>query len=301
MPASLLNLSNEIAEFVEKSGEAVVAVHARPRFHSSGVHWAPGLIVTAQHALHKDDDILVTRGNEKFSADFVGSDPGTDLAVLRIQSDASIPILTRAEGALRPGMLVAAIGRNTESLNAELGVVSSIGGPSHTRRGGKLDAVVRLDLALHPVSAGGAVVDAAGELIGIATPALSRVAVFVVPNSTVDRVVRSITEHGSVPQGYLGAGLQPIPLPEHLVKKLSLKHSAGLMTISVDANAAAGKAGLLIGDVLLAWNGTPLTSPEALRPLLADAVGKSAELQILRGGEAMKLQVTVEPRARKRE
>jgi len=85
------------------------------------------------------------------------------------------------------------------------GVISSIGGPSQTWRGGKLDQVIRLDLLLHPVASGGAIVDASGKLIGIGTPVLSRVSVFAVPNGTVERVVRALLEHGRVPQGYLGA------------------------------------------------------------------------------------------------
>jgi len=210
--------------------------------------------------------------------------------------DLAIPVASRSEGGYRPGNLALAVGRNKESINAALGVISSIGEASQTWRGGKLDSVVRVDLALHPASAGAAIVDAAGGVIGIATPALSRVAVFAVPTATVDRVVKALLAHGRIPQGYLGAGLQPIELPEHLIKSLGLKASTGLMTVSVDENAPAGKAGLLIGDVLLDFNGQTLSRTEKLRPLLADAVGKPARLQILRGGALASVEVTVAER-----
>jgi S1-C subfamily serine protease len=301
VPVSLRNFSDEIAALVETASASVVAVHGRPRVHSSGVQWQPGLIVTAEHALRRDEDIVVTRGEQKFSAELVGRDPGTDLALLRLKDgDVGAGPEFADSGAVRPGSLAIAVGRNHESANAALGVIASIGGPSQSRRGGKLDQVVRLDLPLHPAAAGGAVVDASGKLIGIATPALSRFSVFAVPHATVDRVVQALLAHGRVPQGYLGAGLQPIALPEHLIEKLGLKSPVGLMAVSVDQDAPAGKAGMLIGDVLLEWNGAPLRRPESLRPLLAEAVGKTARARILRGGEPLELAVTVAERTRSR-
>jgi S1-C subfamily serine protease len=297
MPSSLVSFSNELASAVDQAALAVVAVHARPRFNSSGVHWSPGIVVTADHTIRDDEDVFVTTGTgEKFAAAVAGRDPGTDLAVLRVK-DLPIPIAPRLEnGGYRPGHLVLAVGRNKESANAGLGAISSIGGASETWRGGKLDQVIRLDLLLHPVASGGAIVDAAGKLIGIGTPVLSRAAVFAVPNRTVERVVSALLAHGKVPQGYLGAGLQPIALPEHLTKGLGLAVSAGLMTVSVDQNAPAGKAGLLIGDVLLDLGGKPVHRPESVRSLLSDAIGKALSARILRGGALMNLEITVAER-----
>lgn len=297
MSGSLVSFSNELASVVAQSAASVVAVNARHRFNSSGVHWSTGVIVTADHALRRDEDVTVTSGSgEKLRAEIAGRDPGTDLAVLRV-SNLGIPVAAQAEGnGHRPGDLVLAVGRNQESVNAGAGIIGSISGPSQTWRGGKLDQVIRLDLSLHPVAAGGAVVDAAGKLIGIATPVLSRVAVFAVPRTTVDRVVRALLAHGRVPQGYLGAGLHPIELPEHLTKGLGLSASAGLMTVSVDQDGPAGKAGLLIGDILLELGGQAVSRPDALRPVLADAVGKKLPARILRGGALAEIEIGVSER-----
>jgi S1-C subfamily serine protease len=172
-------------------------------------------------------------------------------------------------------------------------------GPSQTWRGGKLDQVIRLDVALHPAAAGGAAVDASGKMIGMATPVLSRVAVFAVPIATVERVTQALLTHGRLPQGYLGAGLQPIRLPDHLIKSLGLQSSGGLMTVSVDEDAPAGKAGLLIGDVMVELNCQQLERAEGLRPLLADAVGKTVPARIVRGGKLATLQITVAQRPAK--
>jgi len=297
MASSLVSLSNELASLVESSAAPVVAVHARPRFNSSGVHWSPGIVVTAEHTLRHDDDIVVRTGaGDELRAEIAGRDPGTDLAVLRIK-DLTIPTAPKSEDSRhRPGDLIVAVGRNKNSANAALGVISSLGAASQTWRGGKLDQVIRLDIALHPVASGGAVVDSSGKLIGIATPILSRAAVFAVPNATVERVVQALLAHGRLPQGYLGAGLQPIRLPEHLTKGLGLAIGGGLMTVSVDQNAPAGKAGLMIGDVLFELNNQFVDRPEAVRPLLAESVGKTISARILRGGKLVNLEIAVAER-----
>jgi S1-C subfamily serine protease len=297
MASSLVSLSNELASLVENFAKQVVAVHGRPRFNSSGVHWSPGVVVTAEHTLRHDDDIEVTTGaGDRLPAEIAGRDPGTDLAVLRVK-DLATPAIPKLEDSVyRPGNVVVAIGRNKDSANAALGVISSLGGASQTWRGGKLDQVIRLDLALHPVASGGAVIDASGKLIGIATPVLSRAAVFAVPNATVERVVLALLAHGKLPQGYLGAGLQPIRLPEHLTKSLGLRVSGGLMIVSVDPEAPGGKAGLLIGDVLLEFNGQVVDRPEGVRPLLAESVGKTVPVRIMRGGKLATLEITVTER-----
>jgi len=297
MASSLVSLSNELASLVESSAAPVVAVHGRPRFNSSGVHWSPGVVVTAEHTLRHDDDIVVETGaGGKLPAEVAGRDAGTDLAVLRVK-DLTIPTAPKAEASEhRPGSLIVAVGRNKDSANAALGVISSLGGPSQTWRGGKLDQVIRLDLALHPVASGAAVVDASGKVIGIATPVLSRASVFAVPNATVERVVQALLAHGRLPQGYLGAGLQPIRLPEHLTKSVGLTVTGGLMTVSVDQDAPAGKAGLTIGDVLLELNGQFVERPETVRPLLAESVGKTVPARILRGGKLVNLEIAVAER-----
>jgi S1-C subfamily serine protease len=297
MASSLVSLSNEFASLVESSAGPVVAVHGRPRFNSSGVHWSPGVVVTAEHTLRHDEDIFVATGaGEKLPAEVAGRDAGTDLAVLRVKG-LTIPTAPKSEDSgLRPGNLVAVIGRNRDSANAGLGVISSLGGPSQTWRGGKLDQVIRLDLGLHPVASGGAVVNASGKLIGIATPILSRAAVFAVPNTTVERVVQALLAHGRLPQGYLGAGLQPIRLPEHLTKGLGLPAAGGLMTVSVDQGAPAGKAGLMIGDVLLELNSQFVDRPEAVGPLLSESVGKTISARILRSGTLVNLEIAVAER-----
>jgi len=299
---SLVALSEQIASTVEQAAQSVVSVHARHRFDSSGVHWSPEIVVTADHALRRDEGIRVTLPDgSKADAELVGRDPGTDLAVLRVKG-LGIPVISKDENpaAIIPGGIVLAVGRSKDSAVAAFGVISNISGPSQTWRGGKLDQVVRLDLSLHPAGAGSAVVGASGKLLGIATPALSRVSVFAIPLSTVARVTDNLVAHGRVPRGYLGVGLQPIAIPEHLRSKLNLANSTGLIAISVENEGPAGKAGMSIGDVLLELGGRPAQRTENVQEVLSsESVGRKIQARILRGGNAVELEITIAERPRK--
>ena len=302
MANSLVALSEQIASTVEQAAQSVVSVHARHRFDSSGVHWSPEIVVTADHALRRDEGIRVTLPDgSKADAELVGRDPGTDLAVLRVKG-LGIPVASKDENPVTttPGSVVLAVGRSKDSAVAAFGVISNISGPSQTWRGGKLDQVVRLDLSLHPAGAGSAVVGASGKLLGIATPALSRVSVFAIPLSTVGRVTDNLVAHGRVPRGYLGVGLQPIAIPEHLRSKLNLANSTGLIAISVENEGPAGKAGMSIGDVLLELGGRPAQRTENVQEVLSsESVGKKIGAKILRGGNAVALEITIAERPRR--
>jgi len=295
---SLLALSEELAATVEQAGRSIVAVHARPRFDSSGVHWGPEIVVTADHALRRDEGIRVTAPDgSTLAAEIVGRDPGTDLAVLRVKG-LGIPVASREDKqATAPGSIVLAVGRTKDSSVASFGVVSNLSGPSQTWRGGRLDQVVRLDLSLHPAGAGGAVVSVSGKLLGIATPALSRVSVFAIPMPTVARVTESLLAHGRVPRGYLGVGLQPIAIPEHLRSKLKLEGSTGLIAITVDHEGPAGRAGMSIGDVLLELGGRAMQRTKNVQEVLSsEPVGTKIKARVLRGGSPVDIEITIAER-----
>src|SRR5580658_6483889 len=197
MSTELAAFSAELAAIVEKSAASVVAVHARPRFSSSGVFWRPGVIVTAEHTIRREDEITVTLPNgTNAPAILAGSDPGTDLAVLKAEFPA--PLLKPAAGPIA-GQIALTIGRSQDSgVNATLGIISAVSGDWRTWRGGRLDQYIRLDLTLYPGSSGGAVVNVAGETLGIATSALSRIAGVAIPSATINRVVDQILARGRV-------------------------------------------------------------------------------------------------------
>jgi S1-C subfamily serine protease len=268
-----------------------VAVHARPRFSSSGVFWRPGVIVTAEHTIRREEEITVTLPDgSSAAATLAGSDPGTDLAILKTEFQGRTPPKLTAQPA--PGHLALAIGRSENSgVNATLGIVSALGPEWRTWRGGRLDRYIRLDLTMYPGSSGGLVVNTAGEAVGIASSALSRIAGVAIPASTVDRVVEELLARGRVRRGYLGVGLQPVELPGH---------HKGLIVLSLEPEGPAAKGGVLIGDVLVALGGKAVEDTDDIQQALeARGVGEAIETEVVRAGERRKLAVTIGERPRR--
>lgn len=303
MENSLVALSNELAAAVEAAGKTVVAVHARPRVSSSGVHWQPGVIVTAEHTLRRDEDIRVTLADGRtVPAEIAGRDPGTDLAVLRVEAPDQPTIHLTEPGEFKTGNLALSVGRSQETgVIAALGVISGLSGPWHTWRGGKIDRFIRLDVGLYTGSSGGVAVNAAGELIGIPTAGLSRTSALAIPVQTIQRVVAAILEKGHVARGYLGVGFQPVALPEHLKGQLSTSQKSGLIVLSAEPDSPAGQAGIVIGDVILALDGKPVADTDDVQAVLgAEYVGKPIAASLFRGGALLQLTITIGERPRRR-
>jgi S1-C subfamily serine protease len=291
MANELAALSGELAEVVGRVGGSVVAIDARPRFGSSGVFWRPGIIVTAEHTIRREEEISVTLPDGSgVQATVAGSDPGTDLAVLKVDAAGELPALAAAAPA--PGNLALTIGRSPDSgVNATLGIVSAVSGSWRTWRGGRLDRYIRLDLTLYPSSSGGLVVDTKGEAIGIATSALSRIAGLAIPASTVNRVVDEILARGSVARGYLGVGLQPVELPDH---------HKGLIVLSLEPEGPAAKAGVLIGDVVVSLGETAVDDTDDIQTVLEKhAVGQTIQAGLVRGGVAANIGIVIGERPRR--
>jgi len=285
--STLSALSNDLAAAVERAGRAVVAVHGRQHMASSGVLWRPNVVVTAEHALKREEEITVTLPDGRnVAATLAGRDAGTDLAVLKVDAaDAGAADL--GDGAsLKSGHVVVALGRSSErGVNASLGVISGLSGAWRTWRSGHVDQLVRLDVALYPGFSGGPLVDVEGRVLGINTSGLSRVMPVAIPISTVNRVVEELLEKGRVARGYLGLGMHPVRLPDG---------RGGVIVIDLQTDGPAGRAGLLIGDVLLQLNGSPVTDTDDVHANLGPAsVGKKLKASIVRGGDDKEIEITV--------
>lgn len=297
MATELSRISEQMAAAVEAAAPSVVAVHTKNMVTVSGIRWSDEVVVTADHAVHNQDVMAVTLpSGEKIGAALAGRDPGTDLAVIRL-SEAPRGAATGAwpEPAVRPGHLVLAVGRSREhGALASMGVVSLAGESWRTWRGGSVDRMIRLDIGLHPAMAGCLVIDAAGNPLGLGTRGLSRLGAVVIPGKTISRVVDAILASGRVARGYLGLGLQPVPVPEHLMKQWSLSHSRALMVVSVEPDGPAERAGILLGDILVSINQQILSDTnDVLSHLDGDAVGRVLPVQLLRGGQRVELSLTI--------
>ena len=296
MQSTLASVSNELAKLVEEFQPYVVAVHARGHYPSSGVHWRPGIIVTADHTIRRDEDIQVTLPDGKRAdALLAGRDPGTDIAALTVEGLESPAAETGGGDQVKAGELALVLGRSPDSgPNASLGVISAVSGPWRTWHGGRLDNYIRLDATMFPNSSGGAVVNVRGQLLGIATSGLSRIAGLAIPAASVNRVVEVLVAKGHVPRGYLGIGAQPVGIPDALRASLPLTAKSGIMVVKVEAGGPADKAGVLLGDILVSVGDTALEDFEDLQSIAdSAAIGQQVSARVIRAGAIQELTITV--------
>jgi S1-C subfamily serine protease len=223
--------------------------------------------------------------------------------VLKLEVSGLTPPERAPAGSLRAGSLVLAVGRGPETgVNAAMGVISSVSGAWRTWRGGRVDQFIRLDVSLYPGSSGGALADAQGRLLGLATSGLSRTAPLAVPVSTIDRVVSELLAKGHIARGYLGLGLQPVLLPDHLKNSLQVSERGGVIALSVEPGGPAERAGIVLGDVLISFDGKPLRDTDDVQAFLeAEFVGRSVRARGVRGGALVELAVIIGERPRRGE
>ena len=300
MSTELIDLSNALARETDRAAASIVAIHTEARGSSSGVVWRAGIIVTAEHALRRDEEIHVTLPDGRVvAATLVGRDASTDLAVLKC-SEALSPLAEASDGtAIKPGSLVLVVGRTRASGPvAALGAVSLVANERRTWLGAALTPYVRLDVDLQPTAVGGAVIDAYGRAMGIATPRFARFGAIAITGSTVNRVIDALLKAGHIPHGYLGVGLHPIRMPDALRETLERNEKTAAMVVEVEPDGPAHKAGILIGDLLISFGPHSITRVEDVHALLAaEAIGKPIEVKLVRGGVAQEATIVVGERA----
>jgi S1-C subfamily serine protease len=288
---ALLSLSNDLAGAVERAAPAVVAVHARHRLPSTGIHWRPGAVVTAEHTVRAEEGITVTMPDGRsLPALLAGRDPATDLAVLRVPEAGSLVAAPGDDATLRVGHMVLALGHGPR---ASWGVISALGPRWRSWRGGEIDRLIRLDLVLYPGFSGGPLIDAAGRVVGLNTSGLARDTRLALPATMVSRVADELLRRGRVSRGYLGLGMQPVRLPEPLRAPLGLSEG-GLLVVMVEPEGPAAHAGVLLGDVLVRLDGAPVGDLDDVQAQLgSDRVGVAIPATVLRGGVRTELCITV--------
>lgn len=290
----LMNISTQLADVVDAVAPSVVQVRARGRA-ASGLVYGPDLVLTSWRAIGRDEHPdLRTADGRQLAADIAGWDPASRLALLRAQG-LNVPALSPGAPP-RVGNLALALGRSwSNAITATAGLVAIIGGPLATGRRRQIESVIRTSAPMHDGFAGGALVGADGALLGIATAAVIRGLGVVIPAAIAWTAAAAMLERGSLKRGYLGIAAQPVSVPEK-----QRVHGAGaeaLLVTGVKDGSPAADAGLLLGDMLISFDGVALASPEELLDLLAgDRVGRPVALRVLRGGSAVEVSVTAAER-----
>ena len=293
----LSTFSNQMADAVERVAPSLVLVNGRQGRPASGIVYAPDLVLTADHALEREEDLTIqTHDNRTLPAQFVGRDLATDLAVLRV-ADLNLNAAVAASEPARVGQLVLALGRSaSEGPMASFGIVSAVGGPLRMARGATLDRYIRTDAIPYPGFSGGPLIDTQGAVLGVTTTGLVSSATLAIPTAIAWSIAETLAQQGFIKRGYLGISSQLVQLPE--AQRAGKAQEYGLLIVQVDESSPAQKGGLILGDILIALDSHPLKDAEDLRALLTgDRVGKTIPLEVIRGGALQTLQVTIGQRS----
>ncbi len=273
-------------------------------FHEKGmgsgvIISSDGYIITNNHVVNGADDVKVkTTDGNTYKAKIIGTDPKTDIALIKIDAK-NLPVATLGNSDhLKVGEWVLAVGN---PFSAELhhtvtkGIVSALGRSNLNLS--YYENYIQTDAPINPGNSGGALINLKGEVVGINTAIVAPSGAFAgigfaIPINMVKRVAHDLRTKGHVVRGWLGVQIQPID--EDLAKALGLSKNEGVVISEVTPKSPAKKAGLKVGDVIIRFDGEKVTSPSNLAFLVAERAPKTkAELTIIRNGKKKTLTVTL--------
>ncbi|MES1156217.1 MAG: trypsin-like peptidase domain-containing protein [Alphaproteobacteria bacterium] len=300
--------SETIIRVVDSAGPAVIGVRRTSRARDlydgagSGVIVSPdGYALTNNHVVKGAGRVEgVLHDGRVVAAEVVGSDPDTDLALLRLNGGGHKPATLGDSDDLQVGEMAIAIG-NPLGLQATVtaGVVSALRRTLRGDGGRLIEDVIQTDAALNPGNSGGALVDAYGQVIGINTAIIggAQGICFAVPINTAKRVIPELMRDGRVARGWFGIGGQTQELSTALVRRLGLKTDKGVLAVAVSPGGPADKAGMRVGDVVLMLDGVATPSVDAVHKILTgETIGRRVALEVLRDGAVTQLKMVVSER-----
>jgi S1-C subfamily serine protease len=243
----------------------------------------------------REDNVLIRTGSgQQLEASIAGRDPGSDLTVLRLHGSGPARALL-ATTLPKVGQFVLALGRPSEAgVQASWGIVTSIGGPARTGRGGLLDQYIQSETTPYPGFSGGPLIDTEGNVLGLNTSGLTRGSSLTIPTAVALRIAQALAQDGTVKRGYLGVRTQEVGLDPSVQAAAALSQERGLLVVWLEPEGPAARAGLLVGDILVGIAGRAVEDPDDIFiALSADTVGKAIDVRILRGGQPETKRVSV--------
>lgn len=328
---TLLSLNNALASIAEKANPAVVTIKSKQTIQVRGFDpFAPlfgrpgnftqeqvreglgsgvlvskdGYILTNNHVVADADELLIKMkdSDTEMVAKVIGTDPQTDIAVLKVESGEDFPVLELGDSDnLRVGEIVIAVGSPLDEGLAHtvtMGIVSARGRAN--LRLAEYEDFIQTDAAINPGNSGGALVNLEGKLIGINTAIASQSGGnqgigFSIPINMARSVMESLIKHGKVSRGYIGIYMSDIN--SKFAKALDLKSTDGVIVNQIEPNSPASKAGVKEGDVIIEFEGKPVKNSLTLRNQVATTKpGSKVALKVLRDGDEKKLTVILDER-----
>lgn len=266
----------------------------------SGFVFTPdGFVLTNSHVVHGARSIAVTTSEgQRVRADLIGDDPESDLAVIRIEARSLVPATLGDSRSLRVGQLVVAIG-NPYGFQATVtaGVVSALGRSLRGASGRLIDNVIQTDAPLNPGNSGGPLVTSAGEVVGVNSAVIlpAQGICFAIAGNTAKLVASQLIRFGRVRRSAIGIAGQNVLLPRRVTRYYRLPTESGVRVLSVRPQSPAMRAGVMEGDVIIAFGDRPIADIDDLQGVLGDEVaGSPRPLTVLRRAERQTLEVVPE-------
>jgi S1-C subfamily serine protease len=268
------------------------------RGSGSGFLFTPdGYLLTNSHVVQGSEAISVGLNDDtRFSADLVGNDPDSDLAVLRIGSPSALPYVEFGDSAaLRVGQVAIAIGNPLGySKTVTTGVISALGRTLRATSGRLMHDVIQTDAALNPGNSGGPLVDSKGRVIGVNTAMIpqAQAICFATGINTAKWVIAQLFAHGRVRRAYIGVSGATVPIATRVVRHFNLPRNRAVYVLEVVSGSPAARAGVEAGDRMIALDATPVDGIDSLQRLLdADWIGREGELQLLRRSSVIRVKI----------
>src|SRR5437667_7888794 len=307
--ALLDSYSRTVTGVVEKVAPAVVNIRVRHGGHArqdgpggtgSGFVIAPdGYVLTNSHVVHDASRFEVTVAEGRvFSATLVGEDPETDLAVIRVNASQLARARLGDSRSVRVGQIAIAIGSPFgfhQTVTA--GVVSALGRSMRSQSGRLIDNVIQPDAALNPGNSGGPLVNSSGEVIGVNTAIIhpAQGICFAIASNTAEFVAAWLIKEGRIRRSWIGVAGQNVAIHRRVIRFHRLAVDHGILVAGFEPGSPASRAGLREGDIIVAFEGEPVSGIDDLhRHLVGAAIGVPAELTLIRHTEKLNLTVTPE-------
>ena len=301
----LRQYSDERAALVQNAVSKAAAIVLGRRRVLSGIRWRDDLIVTAAEAIGGAERVDIRLDADDLEAQVIATDLTTDIALLRVNSNPANTTANATNGTPRPapsllrvGETIAVIGRTLRGPTAIWGTIQLAGPAWSSRRGGKIDQRIELDVGFDPSFEGAAVIDTSGNIVAMAVPGPYH-RVLGIPTATIETVVAKVDQFGHLPKPYIGIRLQPLWLDDDTRSRLGRKTRTIAAVGGVDAGSPAENAHIELGDLLLTLDGHAAESVNDMARRIASATpGQTITLEVLRGGKPLTVSVQIGERPR---
>jgi serine protease Do len=290
----LKSISDATTALVQKLAQSVVSINSHMSHGTGIVLNKEGYIVTCNHVLAGCNSVRVGQGEKTYKAEVVGIDPYNDVALLKTEKGDFKPMELGDSDKLSTGQFVLALANpfNRQQPTATTGIITNPDATLRGLRGTAMENAIATDAKLNPGFSGGPLIDAQGKMIGMNVAYVWSRGI-AIPINKIKTIADRLISGGEIKRAYLGIVSNTVAIPQELADQIGTDQDRGVMIFSVERGSPAKKAGLTMGDVIVKFNGKPVTDFYDLPRLLADdIIGKETKIVILRGEKLMTLTIT---------